>query len=59
MGKNREEFIIAAQNKSKNAYDASMAAGLAHFRSQLEEDVATFEAMKIRRVRSTKHITIP
>ena len=48
MGKNKEEFVLAAQSKSKNAHAASVAAALGLFRSQLEEDVASYEAMKIR-----------
>lgn len=49
MGRNREEFVLAAQNKSKNAHAASVAAAFGHFSSQLEEDTANYEAMKIRR----------
>ena len=48
MGKSREQYVQEAQSKSKNAHAASVAAAFALFKSQLEEDQAAYEALKVR-----------
>ena len=48
MGKHREQYVLEAQSKTKNAHQASMAAALNLFRSELEEDQQAYEAMKMR-----------
>ena len=52
LGKQKEDFVIAAQSKAKNAHAASKAAAFNLFRTQLEEDTASYEALKIRPVNS-------
>ena len=48
MGRHREQFVVEAQSKSKNAHAASIAAAYNLFKIQLEEDQQAFEAHKIR-----------
>lgn len=52
LGKQKEEYVMAAQSRTKNAHAASKAAAFTLFRTQLEEDTAAFEAIKIRLARA-------
>ena len=48
LGQSKENFVIAAQSKSKNAWAASQAAAFLAFKSGLLADEALFDAQKIR-----------
>ena len=48
MGKSKESFVMAAQAKSKNAWEASQQAALLAFKSALAADQVLFDAKKIR-----------
>ena len=50
MGKSREQYVLEAQSKTKNAHAASVQAAFNLFKVQLEEDQAAFEAFTIRQV---------
>ncbi|CAJ1460779.1 unnamed protein product [Effrenium voratum] len=48
VGKHKEDYVRAAQSKTKNAHKASIAAAYNYFKAQLDADQATYEAMKLR-----------
>ena len=48
LGQSKENFVIAAQSKSKNAWAASQAAAFLAFKSGLLADQALYDAQKIR-----------
>ena len=50
MGKSREQYVLEAQSKTKNAHAAPVQAAFNLFKVQLEEDQAAFEAFTIRQV---------
>ena len=54
LGKQKEQYVVAAQSKTKKAHVASRAAAFNLFKTQLEEDTAKFEAMKVRQVSRNK-----
>lgn len=48
LGKAQHEYVAAAQNKSKNAFRASLAAAYTYFTSQLETDQSVLDALQLR-----------
>lgn len=48
LGKNKEQFLQKAQDQSKNALKASLAAGFNLWKAEVQQDQTTFEADKLR-----------
>ena len=47
-GKNQEEYLVSAQNRTRSARLESVVAGWNLFKSQLETDSALYDAQKMR-----------
>ena len=48
LGRSKEEYVLEAQSKTKNAQKAALAAAFNYFRSQLETDQSTWDAVQMR-----------
>lgn len=48
LGRSKEEYVLEAQSKTKNAQKAALAAAFNYFRSQLETDQSTWDALQMR-----------
>ena len=48
VGKSKEDYVLQAQSKTKNAQKAAMQATFNYFRTQLETDQSTWEALQLR-----------
>lgn len=48
IGKQKEDYVVEAQSKTKNAQKAAILAAFNYFQSQLDTDQSTWEALQVR-----------
>lgn len=48
IGKQKEDYVVEAQSKTKNAQKAALLAAFHYFQSQLDTDESTWEALQVR-----------